>query len=45
MVGGHRGTRVATRVEFPGLDHGASGPTDRGGKPELVAQQLSEFFG
>ena len=34
-----------TRVEFPGLDHGASGPTDRGGKPALVAQRLSEFFG
>ena len=34
----------ATRVEFPGLDHGASGNTDRGGKPERVAQELRRFF-
>ncbi len=32
------------RVEFPGLDHGASGNTDRGGKPELVARELRRFF-
>jgi pimeloyl-ACP methyl ester carboxylesterase len=37
--------RHATRVEFPGLDHGATGNTDRRGKPELVAQTLREFFG
>jgi pimeloyl-ACP methyl ester carboxylesterase len=33
-----------TRIEFGGLDHGASGPSDRGGRPELVAQRLREFF-
>jgi hypothetical protein len=35
----------ATRVELPGLDHGAIGNTDRGGKPELVAQTLRQFYG
>ena len=34
----------APRVEFPGLDHGATGPTDRGGKPERVAPELARFF-
>src|ERR1700694_5178810 len=34
----------AVRFEFPGLAHGATGNTDRGGKPELVAQRLGEFF-
>jgi pimeloyl-ACP methyl ester carboxylesterase len=34
----------AKRVEFPGLDHGATGNKDRGGKPELVAQTLGDFF-
>ncbi len=32
------------RVEFPGLDHAASWNTDRGGQPELVAQELRRFF-
>jgi pimeloyl-ACP methyl ester carboxylesterase len=34
----------AKRIEFPGLDHGASGPTDRGGQPVRVAQELRRFF-
>lgn len=34
----------ASRVVFPGLDHGASGPSDRGGKPERVARALRPFF-
>lgn len=34
----------ARRVEFPGLDHGASGNTDRGGQPVRVAQELRRFF-
>jgi len=34
----------AKRIEFPGLNHGATGNTDRGGKPELVAQELKRFF-
>jgi pimeloyl-ACP methyl ester carboxylesterase len=34
----------ARRVEFPGLGHGASGPTAMGGKPEVVAQELRRFF-
>ena len=33
-----------TRIEFPGLNHGASGNTDRGGHPERVAQELRRFF-
>lgn len=33
-----------TRIEFPGLDHGASGNADRGGKPERVARELRRFF-
>lgn len=35
------------RIEFPGLDHGGSSDasnTNRGGKPELVAQALRPFF-
>lgn len=32
------------RIEFQGLDHGASGNTDRGGQPERVAQELRRFF-
>jgi pimeloyl-ACP methyl ester carboxylesterase len=34
----------ATRIEFSGLNHGASGNTNRGGKPERVAQELRRFF-
>jgi pimeloyl-ACP methyl ester carboxylesterase len=34
----------AKRIEFPGLNHGASGNTDRGGKPDMVAQVLRQFF-
>ncbi len=34
----------AKRIEFPGLNHGASGNTNRGGKPERVAQELRRFF-
>lgn len=34
----------ASRVEFPGLGHGATGNTDRGGRPELAAQALRRFF-
>jgi pimeloyl-ACP methyl ester carboxylesterase len=33
------------RVEIPGAGHGASGNTDRGGKPKVVAQELRRFFG
>jgi pimeloyl-ACP methyl ester carboxylesterase len=33
------------RVELPGLGHGATGNTDRGGSPELVAQILRRFLG
>jgi pimeloyl-ACP methyl ester carboxylesterase len=32
------------RVEFAGLNHGASGNTDRGGRPDLVAAELRRFF-
>jgi pimeloyl-ACP methyl ester carboxylesterase len=32
------------RVELAGLGHGASGNTDRGGKPDVVAQHLRRFF-
>ncbi len=35
------------RVEFPGLDHGAStdpSSTNRGGRPEVVARELLAFF-
>lgn len=35
------------RIEFPGLNHGGSSDnsgTNRGGKPELVAQALLQFF-
>jgi len=34
----------ARRVEFPGLNHSSTWNTDRGGKPELVAQELRRFF-
>jgi pimeloyl-ACP methyl ester carboxylesterase len=34
----------ATRIEFPGLGHGGSGNTNRGGKPERLAQELLKFF-
>ncbi len=34
----------AKRVEFPGLDHGASWNSDVRGKPEVVAQELRRFF-
>ena len=34
----------AKRVEFPGLNHGASGNTNRGGQPVRVAQELRRFF-
>ena len=34
----------AKRTEFPGLNHGASGNANRGGKPKLVAQELRRFF-
>lgn len=34
----------AERIEFPGLNHGASGNTNRGGKPKRVAQELRRFF-
>ena len=34
----------AKRIEFPGLNHGASGNADRGGQPERVAQELRRFF-
>ena len=34
----------AKRTEFPGLNHGASGNANRGGKPKLVAQALRRFF-
>jgi pimeloyl-ACP methyl ester carboxylesterase len=38
---------VVKRMEFPGLEHGgANNPsnTNRGSKPELVAQELRQFF-
>lgn len=34
----------ARRVIFAGLDHSATGPREMGGKPELVAQTLRDFF-
>ena len=34
----------AKRIEFTGLHHGATGNTNRGGKPEKVAQELMRFF-
>jgi len=34
----------AKRTEFTGLNHGASGNANRGGKPKLVAQELRLFF-
>jgi pimeloyl-ACP methyl ester carboxylesterase len=33
-----------SRIEFAGLNHGASGNTNRGGKPGRVAQELRRFF-
>jgi hypothetical protein len=38
---------IVKRVEFPGLEHGGSNnpsQTNRGSKPELVAQELRRFF-
>jgi pimeloyl-ACP methyl ester carboxylesterase len=38
---------VVKRVEFPGLEHGGSNNpsnTNRGSKPELVSQELRQFF-
>jgi pimeloyl-ACP methyl ester carboxylesterase len=35
----------AKRVEFPGLNHGATGNCNTGGKPALVAQVLRQFLG
>ena len=32
------------RIEFIGLNHGASGNTNRGGQPKRVAQELRRFF-
>ncbi|MGI8690216.1 MAG: alpha/beta fold hydrolase [Thermomicrobiales bacterium] len=34
----------ATRIELSGLGHGAAWNSDRGGKPEQVAQELHRFF-
>jgi pimeloyl-ACP methyl ester carboxylesterase len=34
----------ASRIEFPGLGHGASGNTDQHGQPERVAHELRRFF-
>ncbi|MBS4194171.1 alpha/beta fold hydrolase [Lederbergia citri] len=34
----------AERVDFPELNHGASGNKNRGGNPERVAQELVRFF-
>jgi pimeloyl-ACP methyl ester carboxylesterase len=34
----------AQRVDFPGLNHGASGNTDRFGQPDVVARALRGFF-
>ena len=34
----------ATRHTFPGLGHGGSGNADQRGKPDLVAQDLRQFF-
>lgn len=34
----------AERVTFPGLDHGATGPSKMGGKPEVVAPVLARFL-
>jgi hypothetical protein len=34
----------AQRIEFPGLHHGGSGNTNRGGHPDTVAQELIRFF-
>ena len=33
-----------TRIEFPGLDHAAAWNSDRGGKPDVVAEALRGFF-
>ncbi|MCY9656650.1 hypothetical protein P5G65_10360 [Paenibacillus chondroitinus] len=37
----------AARMEMPGLDHGGAcdiSQTNRGGKPDLVAEELRQFF-
>jgi hypothetical protein len=39
--------RVVNRVEFPGLEHGGSNSaskTNRGARPEVVAQELRRFL-
>ena len=33
-----------TRVELPGVGHGATGNSNRGGRPERVGQVLRQFF-
>jgi hypothetical protein len=33
-----------TRIEFPGLGHGGSGNTNRGGQPKRIAQEMRRFF-
>jgi pimeloyl-ACP methyl ester carboxylesterase len=35
---------TASRIELPGLNHGASGNKNRGGNPERVARELRSFF-
>jgi pimeloyl-ACP methyl ester carboxylesterase len=34
----------ANRVEFAGLDHSATWNSDKGGQPQVVAQELRRFF-
>jgi len=33
-----------TRIQFPGLGHGATGNSNRGGRPERVGKALRQFF-
>jgi pimeloyl-ACP methyl ester carboxylesterase len=35
----------ARRIQFGGVNHGASGNSNRGGKPSVVADTLARFFG
>ena len=35
---------TATRIEIPNADHSAAWNSDRGGKPEVVAEALKTFF-
>lgn len=47
LVALEKGLPNAKRVEFPGLDHGGAcdvSNANRGGKPDLVAQELRQFF-